>query len=72
MNTATARKIIEIQEKAMRDEQYLQLMEEYQGRNRCLLEELETMTETQQSAVLNYIGLCAEMHAKLLEIGQET
>ena len=61
MDPRTAKKLMHILETAQRDPHHQYLYKEFEAVNRKLLAQMETMTEAQRSAVLDYIGLCAEM-----------
>ena len=62
MDLQTAKKIMHILETAQRDPHYQHLYREYEAVNGKLLAQMDTMSDAQRSAVLDYIGLCAEIH----------
>ena len=66
MDAFAAKKILELQDVVRIDPEYRQLVAEHEVLNTRLLSQLETMTPSQQSAVMDYIGLCIEIHLKLL------
>ena len=68
MDQQIARKLMAVLEASRCDPGFLQLCQEYDAVNRQLLSQMDAMTESQRSAVLNYIGLCEEMHMKQLPL----
>ena len=61
-------RIIAVQDAAMVDHEYLQLAQEQKVMNQELLELLDTLQEDQKETILNYLGLCAQMHMRMLEL----
>lgn len=57
-----------VQEKLAADPQYAQLLREYRIRNSELLIHLETMTVSQQDAVMDFLGVLIEIQMKILEL----
>ncbi len=55
---------------AVADAAYCRLAEEHRVVNARLLRELEGMTDTQRNAVLDYLGLVAEIHNRLLVLSR--
>jgi len=55
---------------AAEDADYCRLAAEHRAANDRLLKELETMTDAQRDAVLDYLGLVAEIHNRLLVLSR--
>ena len=66
MDAFIAHRILDLLENARKIPEYRQLAAEHEILNTRLLSQLETMTPAQQSAVMDYIGLCIELHLTLL------
>lgn len=68
MDRETAKRIVNIQERAMADAAYQQLLEEYAVSKAWFGAFLETLTQEQQSAAADYLGVTAAMYLRLLEL----
>lgn len=68
MKPEIVRKIMDVQEAALGDAEYAALLEEHEMRNRRFLEALGEMSGEHRDAVMDYVGLFAVMHLRLLEI----
>ena len=51
----------------MEDETYRQLMDEHGARNERFLEVVQSLSEEQQTAIYDYLGVLIEMHLRMLE-----
>ncbi len=60
--TKQAKRLLAVQELALREEGYHALLEEH----RILVEQLAAMTEAQREAVEDYLGLVTEIQNRLL------
>ena len=67
MDVSAARKIIEVQEVLLLDERYQQLNAEYDLYGRQFAEVLRELSPRQRSVVEDYLGVCVEMHLRMLE-----
>ena len=67
MDRAIFDRILQSQEDFRSDPEYRCLLQEYEQRNVQLIGQLETMTEKQRSAVLDYCGVLIELQYKMLE-----
>ena len=67
MRKELSKKILQLQEAAMEDETYRQLMDEHGARNERLLEVVQSLSEEQQTAIYDYLGVLIEMHLLMLE-----
>lgn len=61
-------KILTAQENLSKKPEYQDLLKEYEILNTRFLQQMETMTAEQQSAVWDYCGMLIEMHIHTLEI----
>lgn len=68
MDRQLTKKILNLQETALSDPEFGNLHQEYAIRNATLLDTLDTMTQIQRNAVLDYIGLGVQMHLQLVEL----
>ena len=66
MNNSLFDRIWAAQEKLAADPQYAGLLEEYHIKNTVLLENLETMTDSHRHAVMDFLGVLAELYLKML------
>ena len=71
MNDITVRRIIALQEMLLQDERYCQLHEEYMQCNSRFAQLLQELTKNQRAAAEDYLGVCAEMHLRMLEVACE-
>lgn len=71
MNPEVVKQILAIQETALYDERYNALLDEHEILNQRFLAALPTMSQEQQDAVMDYLGLVFAMHLRLLEIACE-
>lgn len=67
MTIDIALRIVQIQEQAMNDPEYLCLLEEFRIRSRELSALLDTLSGEKRDTIENYLGLTAQMHRFLLE-----
>ena len=67
MSREASRKLLQLQEAAMEDETYRQLMDEHGARNERFLEVVQSLSEEQQTAINDYLGVLIEMHLRMLE-----
>ena len=67
MRKELSKKILQLQEAAMEDETYRQLMDEHGARNERFLEVVQSLSEEQQTAIYDYLGVLIEMHLRMLE-----
>ena len=56
--------ILDIQDKIHSDDV---LMSEYKAAHAAFLEMLAQLTEVQQTILLDYLGVCVEIHLRMLE-----
>ena len=68
MNPHAVQKLAIIQENALQDDQYQQLLTEYHMINRQFTHMVESFSPEQKDLVLDYIGIIAEMNRRLLEL----
>jgi hypothetical protein len=68
MKISVQQRLLAAQEAAIKDDDYRQLALEHEEMNRTLLILLESLPEEQKETVLDYLGLCAQMHMRMLEI----
>jgi len=68
MDKAVFEKILAAQEELHNSPEYHNLMEEYLRLNERFLQQVQTMTPEQQSAVWDYCGMLIEMCLHTLEI----
>ena len=59
-------KMLQLEEALRLDGRYQQLMAEHEILNTRFLRAAETMTEAQQDAVYDYLGLLIQMHTEML------
>lgn len=71
MDRQIARKIMAVLETARCDPGCRHLYPEYEAVNRQLLAQMDAMNEAQRAAVLDYIGLVAQIHMKQLILALE-
>ena len=67
MRKELSKKILQLQEAAMEDETYRQLMDEHGVRNERFLQVVQSLSEEQQTAIFDYLGVLIEMHLRMLE-----
>ena len=65
-------KIYLLQDQIRNDSAYQQVLAEHERLNAELLNQLDTMNESQRNAVLDYCGVLVEMHLKILEYSIQT
>ena len=68
MKHEIADKILALQEAAMGDAGYRELLAEYRLLDRGLLDVLPSMTPAQRQAVMDYVGCAYEISRRLLEL----
>lgn len=68
MNAETQKKYLDVLDRALADEGYRQLYEEYGACIARLEILLKQLPPDQAEVFFNYIGLCGQMHARILEI----
>ena len=64
LNQETAKRILEAQERIRMDSV---LAGEYQAAHGAFLEMLPQLTQAHQEILLDYLGVCVEMHLRMLE-----
>ena len=64
MNRNSAERIMDIQERIQSDSD---LMEEYKVHHAKFLGMLDELNESQHNILVNYLGICIEIHLKMLE-----
>ena len=64
MNRNSAQRVLDIQERIQSD---ADLMGEYNIHHAKLLAVLDELTESQQDILMDYLGICIEIHLKMLE-----
>ena len=64
MNQETAKRILEAQEQIRLD---TVLTGEYRAAHGAFLEMLPQLTRLQQAVLMDYLGVCVEMHLRMLE-----
>ena len=64
MERLTAQRILDIQEKICADQV---LMVEYRTAQTAFLEMLPHLPQAQQDIIMNYLGVCVELHLRMLE-----
>ena len=68
MDKAVFEKILAAQEELHNSPEHKSLMEEYERLNNRFLQQVQTMTPEQQTAVWDYCGMLIEMHLRTLKI----
>ena len=68
MERNTADRILVLQEAAMGDAGYRELLAEYRMLDRGLLDVLPSMTPAQRQAVMDYVGCAYEISRRLLKL----
>lgn len=68
MEKKIAEKILVVQDMALEDARYKELLCEHEITNRRFVEILPTLSKEQQDAVMDYVGLAFAMHLRLLEL----
>lgn len=68
MKNDTALKIVQIQEQAMEDAQYRELLAEYRQQSRKMAQVLAALPDSDRSMIEDYLGLIAQMHRSMLEM----
>ena len=68
MNQETSNRLLSIQERAMVDETYMELMREHEERNGRFLATMESLSEEQRAAIYDYLGVLVQMHHRMLEL----
>ncbi len=71
MNRDTMLKIMDLREAAWKTEGFAQLAAEHEWKNQRFLEACAAMTQAQQDAVFDYIGLLIEAQNRLLVFAWE-
>ena len=64
MNRNSAERIMELQEQIQSD---FALMGEYKRHHAKFLEMLHSLSQDQQDILTNYLGVCIEIHLRMLE-----
>lgn len=65
MNQITVNRILDVQELVRTDQP---LMADYESRQLAFLEILPELTEKQKNILLDYLGVCVEVHLRMLEL----
>lgn len=60
------KKYLDLQEQLMQDSEYGGLLGEYRRQNGAFLAVLEQLDPRQRQVVEDYLGICAELHTKML------
>ena len=68
MNQEAAKRIVAVQDAALVDEEYQNLLEEHEVLSPRFLRALEEMEPRHRDAVMDYMGLGIAMHLRLLEM----
>ena len=68
MTTATLNRILDLQELAREDAEYRELYEEYRILNEELIHLLSDLPTEQQSTILDFLGVTAAMHLRMLAL----
>ena len=68
MDAETARQIMDIQEQALEDAQFQRLLDEYTIYHPRFLALLKTLSQEQQDVIMDFLGVGAAMHLRLLEL----
>lgn len=68
MRSIDVRKYLALQERAMEDEDYLSLLEEYREADGPMLRALEEMAPAHREIVMDYMGAVHAAHARMLEL----
>ena len=68
MEKKIAEKILVVQDMALEDARYKELLCEHESINRRFVEILPTLSKEQQDVVMDYVGLAFAMHLRLLEL----
>lgn len=59
-------KYLEIQEELMADKEYIRLLREYRAKNAEFLAVMEELDPQQRQVMEDYVGVCVELHTKML------
>lgn len=59
-------KYLELQEKIGADKEYDNLIQEYRAKNAEFLAVLEDLDPQQRQMIEDYLGICVELHTKML------
>lgn len=68
MDRNTVRRIFALQDMAMEDERYRQLLAEYRLLDKGLLDVFAAVTPAQRDAVMDYVGCVHAINLRLLEL----
>lgn len=68
MDIEIAKRIMDIQDQALEDEQFCGLLDEYAISCPRFLDMLRTLTQEQQDVFLDFLGVSVQMHLRLLEL----
>ena len=71
MTTATLNRILDLQDLAGEDTEYRELYNEYRVLNVELIDLLSDLPSEQQSTILDFLGVTAAMHLRLLALACE-
>lgn len=71
MEKKVLERFLDIQEQALHDEGYIQIYRNYQAAQGPFLRFLTDLQQPQQDIILRYIGACADLHHRLMEIACE-
>lgn len=71
MNQNDVQKYLQLQEQLMTDDGYGCLLQEYREKNAEFLAVLEGLAPQQRQTIEDYLGVCAELHTKLLLLACE-
>jgi len=67
----TTEKMIEVQERLLTDPNYLERNREYLECNAAFVRVLGELTPEQRRIVEDYLGICVELHTRMLQIACE-
>ena len=71
MDAKVTERLLDFQKRTQVDTDCQRLFREFETVDALLLDQMSSMTESQRSAVLDYIGLCGEIQRKLLVLALE-
>ena len=72
MDKETAHWILDVQDAALEDKLYQQIHAQYRLSNEKLLVLLESLTEEQQTVILDFIGNSVELYHRIMEIAYKS
>ena len=71
MNQATGKRIIEIQNAALEDDFYKELLAEYEPISQRFAQVLRKLSPEHRAALEDYFGVTGAMHLRLMELAVE-